>query len=1477
MRYYYIITKPVQSWWDRQRFGDAFQERLKYYMSQSDDFDIANQQDSVQMLPNVFKTVNSTSSRPTFLWFKLVRNDVTLYVLRRAYKHDEYNRICPQGKKQAWKQKHELSDEEEKEVDLAFSKYLSPEKTEEKIVLPQLTGGELSFISSPLNINRTLFVDAIYETEEWIRKVKREEKESQFDEFSNAAQQIEAYIYNNIDSPNGWGQLSVKDKVILIYHIDQNWVLAELFDSKNTNEINGVLNSPAPKDFRRGYPFSFLSDQDQWRRMEQDPKSNLVLTEDQVEVVSNEIEYPLFITGRAGSGKSTVLQYMFVEIILRYMKNRKESLTSDILPPVYLSYSQNLINEALSLSETLLKKNHIYKDELDKLNLDYDEDIYPILNEMFFVFQDLLKKCVSDNQPIALNSRFSSVNYVSFVKFNSLWNERFGKDPEAAKNYSPSISWHVIRTYIKGWDCDKLMTPEEYENIPRNNRTVSNRTFKLVYDKVWNNWYSELENVWDDQDLVRYCLEQDFVKEQFSAVYCDEAQDFTRVELDFILKISSFSNRSISNVNDLKKLPFVFAGDEFQTLNPTGFSWDSLRGYFVERIFKLTGIEANMNESNLSRPIEFSENFRSTRQVVKLENRIQLLRATRFNEYSKPQEPHFSKVGSPVYCVSPQNSAFIEDMKCSQCILIIPAADGESAQGFIEKTSLKGKIDFDENGTPQGITILNPTQAKGLEFPNVVLYGFNLNGINAELSINSLLTWFASPTDDLERDIELKYQLSNAYVAVTRATSNLYILDEFKQHSFWAFAFNNHDSHAEEAVNSLQNKMFSRLSAEKREIWNDSLLGYINFKSDVKFSSDGYTDSKEDLANLEKNAATRRDSQMMRQVACRYKEAGSKIDEARCKAFAYEFELKFLDAANNFDKAKMFDNAISCYWQELNTSNKTSQIVNKVAKLRPESYNKKAAWCSNYNRPLSLEDLKNALADVVELFNNGQEAGFIQAWQNAANYIITLASAKNKDHKNEFDVIMQFVNELQAVGIKLDVSKLAKLAFDVGSYPSAILLWKGIDSTNYPKEYYIAQLKVNNFPHNLPYYEGSGIKNWEVEVLEEFKKHETVTLTEQQKLILSRIIRTNKKARDYFFEFMPYMLRSALNISDSERILEEAKQNGIQFNKDAVMAVTYTRVTDLRSWKKPNIVYEDKNVDILFDAIDLISKLRSRSYEDVISRSLKSNPSIKEFVMTKFGKYARTAVIPLLIVELGKFFEGRNKFRDSILFYEHAKNLTSDPKLKRLLDIRWIVCMERYAEFRKDDEGIIFDATMKRKELNLLDSVFQDVPSMSPDEWEKLYSHSLQLSDVVVSKTEKRRRKRIGETETEKPAEPKVLTNPESVAGVNTESDEKQPKVTSKKQVFQYDDYKLTFLPQKGDLLVSYDTDEDSRNMKIKKGVFPQDGDFYLKEGTLYVSDTNEKTPLRMEVEGSLITVKFVDNDSSTGVSMQFESNPSEI
>jgi hypothetical protein len=204
------------------------------------------------------------------------------------------------------------------------------------------------------------------------------------------------------------------------------------------------------------------------------------------------------------------------------------------------------------------------------------------------------------------------------------------------------------------------------------------------------------------------------------------------------------------------------------------------------------------------------------------------------------------------------------------------------------------------------------------------------------------------------------------------------------------------------------------------------------------------------------------------------------------------------------------------------------------------------------------------------------------------------------------------------------------------------------------------------------------------------------------------------------------------------------------------------------------------------------------------------------------------------------------------------------------------VCKERYAEFRKDDETALYDATMKRKELNLQDASFPDAPSMSLEDWEKLYSFSLQISDVVVSKSEKRRRNRIGELKQVKP----ILNDTSNDSNSNDEvvsvdgNDTKQSRLrTSKKQVFQYNDYKLTFLPQKGELLISYDTDEDSKNIKIKNGIFPQDGDFYLKDGNLYMSDLEEKTPLKIDVERSKITISFIDNNETTGISLSFEYN----
>lgn len=37
---------------------------------------------------------------------------------------------------------------------------------------------------------------------------------------------IENYIFDNIDSENGWGEISIKERLILIYHKEDSWILA---------------------------------------------------------------------------------------------------------------------------------------------------------------------------------------------------------------------------------------------------------------------------------------------------------------------------------------------------------------------------------------------------------------------------------------------------------------------------------------------------------------------------------------------------------------------------------------------------------------------------------------------------------------------------------------------------------------------------------------------------------------------------------------------------------------------------------------------------------------------------------------------------------------------------------------------------------------------------------------------------------------------------------------------------------------------------------------------------------------------------------------------------------------------------------------------------------------------------------------------------------------------------------------------------
>lgn len=92
MKYKYHVTTEVQKWWDKQNFGSVFQERLNDYRESKDKLALSKNVSKVFGKYLVAKCAG-VSSRPTFVWEPWVKGDATLYVLRSAYVHKDYETI----------------------------------------------------------------------------------------------------------------------------------------------------------------------------------------------------------------------------------------------------------------------------------------------------------------------------------------------------------------------------------------------------------------------------------------------------------------------------------------------------------------------------------------------------------------------------------------------------------------------------------------------------------------------------------------------------------------------------------------------------------------------------------------------------------------------------------------------------------------------------------------------------------------------------------------------------------------------------------------------------------------------------------------------------------------------------------------------------------------------------------------------------------------------------------------------------------------------------------------------------------------------------------------------------------------------------------------------------------------------------------------------------------------------------------------
>lgn len=94
------------------------------------------------------------------------------------------------------------------------------------------------------------------------------------------------------------------------------------------------------------------------------------------------------------------------------------------------------------------------------------------------------------------------------------------------------------------------------------------------------------------------------------------------------------------------------------------------------------------------------------------------------------------------------------------------------------------------------------------------MYGFNNENLNI-LKLNKIFSENGKISNDNE--IDLKYFLNNAYVSVTRAQKQLFIIDSMvdREESSWDFAFS--DPRTQKDVTKIEEAMLSRVSS--RDDW----------------------------------------------------------------------------------------------------------------------------------------------------------------------------------------------------------------------------------------------------------------------------------------------------------------------------------------------------------------------------------------------------------------------------------------------------------------------------------------------------------------------------------------------------------------------------------------------------------------------------------------------------------------------------------
>lgn len=931
-----------------------------------------------------------------------------LYVPRKFFeRHDKYDEFF-ENDQSIILRKTKYSPSENQEIKQEFLKLV---EVEGKPSLPE----KMRTVENHRDFSN-ISTSYVYEMEEWVSHLKSDEFEDDKKEIFEVLQKfIIDKIYPAPDE-SGWitlkfandkeivGRISDKDNHTHFYLFD----IAEHVDKDLLeNKYLQLSSAQLPKQARKGYPDWILcGDFIDWKKLENDDEANLALSEEEVNVLDN-TPYPYFINGLAGSGKSTILYYLFAHAY-SYQANSDTKL-------MFLSYSKKLIQKAQIVVKALLRHNPSYT------GFKLTEDEERKLENCFSPFQDFLKnQFLTSEEEI---EKFSSSHHMNYEEFKKRYKEEC-KLPES-KIYNSTIVWSVIRSFIKGRHYNSYFTIDEYRNINRDDRTVEPKDYEIIY-RIWNNWYRQYENThWDDLDLVRFVLtklESGFVMDKYDIIYCDEAQDFTPIENQLILKLSKYSDFDLS---DYKKIPIAYAGDPNQTISPTGFSWNRLKDIFSKSFVEQVGDYISLKDKTLN------NNYRSKRTIVEFANSIQYIRKHFLtDDVLQPQEqwnPQENPIPGFFYLDTEEDRDFIsQGFEKAECI--ITGEDGEyekqldSNELTPESTEIKDTLLLSIDNKTKLYTAIS---SKGLEFKAVLLYKF---ANNLPASFSRILNH--EKIDSESEKYELAHFFTKLYIAVSRAKELLYVIDTKENfESFWKYFIDN------AFVNNLMK------SLQDANSWTGKIGGIEIGKKDEYLRRLEENFNPLELAQkIYADAKINQDSKDMRRAAGYFAEANRNKESEECKAYVLLYEKNYEAAGEKFSSLGKFEESTLAYW----SGGCWSELAQNAYS---QPYKKTAMYMT---KELSLIDFIK-INSILDYFSVVDET-----WKKVVINIVHDSMTIDKEY---ISVLCDFLDQLSVKGFKTVDKTIANLLFANKQWRKAVERWDELHDTEHV-DYYRAKKEL---------------------------------------------------------------------------------------------------------------------------------------------------------------------------------------------------------------------------------------------------------------------------------------------------------------------------------------------------------------------------------------------------------------------------------